>query len=213
MIGQRTSEKKYTLVAHIFGTLMPLMCYFLFLVFHSRTVWHRDPLTLSPLTPTDSGPVPWLPVSDIHLWLGSSIFALNFYYNYVHDLWCSCSDSEFFTLTVALRNLACWCLTWTVALIRNLTTRARHPMCLASTLPSISLTLAMADSDSHPISLRAEKSEVLTEDLAASERRVENLRVSCGVIRKRLTESLSGHGADDDAKRLVSHGRRLLTLR
>ncbi|KAF0314648.1 Rho GTPase-activating protein 44 [Amphibalanus amphitrite] len=49
---------------------------------------------------------------------------------------------------------------------------------------------------------RAEKSEVLTEDLAASERRVENLRASCGVIRKRLTESLSGHGSDDDSKRL-----------
>ncbi|KAF0289208.1 hypothetical protein FJT64_012480 [Amphibalanus amphitrite] len=50
---------------------------------------------------------------------------------------------------------------------------------------------------------RAEKSEVLTEDLAASERRVENLRASCGVIRKRLTESLSGHGSDDDSKRLA----------
>ncbi|XP_037094190.1 rho GTPase-activating protein 44-like [Pollicipes pollicipes] len=42
----------------------------------------------------------------------------------------------------------------------------------------------------------------MTEDLAASERRVEALRGSCGVIRKRLSESLSGHGSDDAGKRL-----------
>lgn len=49
---------------------------------------------------------------------------------------------------------------------------------------------------------RSEKSEIVTEDLAETERRVENLRSICHNVRRRLADSVTSTKSDDPTKRL-----------